>query len=123
MKRNISTRFRHIGTPNALMDIIDRETDRLQRRHLRIRGFSVLVDKPHLKHHKGNQVRAQVLVLLPKKRIVVSKEADGMTESDNAVAALYHAFDAAENAVDQYVHRSRFKDTGTLDYEFAAADG
>jgi hypothetical protein len=122
MRRNISTRFRHIGTPNPLIDIIDRETDRLQRRHLRIRGFSVVVDKPHLKHHKGNQVRAQVLVLLPKKRIVVSKEADGMTEGDNAIAALYHAFDAAENAVDQYVHRGRFKDT--MDFEYGlAADG
>jgi hypothetical protein len=107
MRRNISTRFRNIGRPNPLVVMIDRETERLQERHPRIRGFSVLVDKTHNRHHKGNQIRAQVLVYLPHRRILVSKEAEGMTESDNAAAALSQAFDATEHAVDRYLKKKR----------------
>jgi ribosome-associated translation inhibitor RaiA len=104
MKRNISTRFRHISAPNALLQIVDRETARLQKRYFRISGFSIVVDKPHLKHHKGNQVRAQVVVSLPTGRVVVTKEADGMTERENAVMAIHCAFDAARSAVDAHCH-------------------
>ena len=107
MRRNISTHFHHIGCPNPLVAIIDKETERAQRRHPRIRRFSIVVEKSDKKRHKCNQVRAQVIINLPKKKIVVSKEAEGMTEDDNAAIALIHAFAAAERAVDEHVKKSR----------------
>ncbi len=112
MKRNITTHFHHISRPNPLISLIDKETERLQGRHPRIRGFSIIVDKMGRKHKKSNQIRAQVIVTLPGKRIVISKEADGMTESDNASVALTHAFEAAERSVDQHLKKSRYTGAG-----------
>ena len=107
MRRNIATHFHHIRRPNQLITLIDKETERLQGRHPRIRGFSIVVEKTDRKLRKSNQVRAQVMVNLPGKRIVISKEADGMAESDNAMVALTHAFDAAERSVDQHLKKHR----------------
>ena len=109
MNRNISMRFQHISCANPLIEIVDKETERLQKHHPRIRGFSIIVEKTHRKHKKGNPVRAQVIISLPNKRIVVSKEVDGMTEGDNAAIALRHMFDVSECAVDQYIKKSRFR--------------
>jgi hypothetical protein len=123
MRRNISTRFHHIGCANPLLEMIDRETERIQRRHLPIRSFTINVDRPHHRHHKGNQVRVSINIALPQKSIFVSKEVGGMTERDNAFTALDRAFGAAENAVDQYFEQKRFKGTVDTTPAFPASDG
>ena len=76
------------------------------------------MDKSGKKRNKNNQVRARVTISLPNKRIVISKEAEGMTESDNSAIALYHAFDVAERAVNEHIKKSRF-----FGFKIAAADG
>lgn len=107
MSHNTYTRFRHIASTHPLLEIIDKETERLEERHPKIRGLTVHVDKPHRKHQKGNQVRVQLVVSLPKKRIFITKEAEGMGEGENAAIAISNAFDAADNAVNQYLKRKQ----------------
>lgn len=107
MKRNLTSRFRRIATPNLLLESIDAETELLQRDYPHIHKFSIFVDKPQLKHHRGNLVRAQVTIAFPKKRITISKEADGMMEQDNAFLALRLAFDKARSMLEHHFDRSR----------------
>ena len=105
MRQNISTHFHHISSPNHLVEIIDRETERMQRHHTGIQGFRINVDVPHLRHLHGNQVRALVVVFVRDVSLVFSKEVEGLSEEQNAIAALCRAFDAADNGVERFLHR------------------
>ncbi len=107
MRRNIATHFRHISSPNPLLEIIDEETGRIQRRHPGIEGFKIQLDVPNLRRQRGNQVRAQVSVFAPDLDIIVTKAVDGMEEDDNAIVALRRAFHAASLAVDQHLQKNR----------------
>ena len=105
MNRNLMTRFRHIAAPNALLDLIDSETNQLQARYSNIREFTVLIEKLQSKHQKSNQVCAHISIRLPGKRIEVTREADGMMEKDNALMALRLAFSSANSMIEQHLNQ------------------
>ena len=109
MKRNISTRFYHISAPNHLLDIIEKETARMQRCHPDIQGFKITAALSNSRHRHGNQIRAQVSVNLRHSTLVATKEVEGMSERENAVVALGRAFDAVANEVEHFYHRERFR--------------
>jgi ribosome-associated translation inhibitor RaiA len=109
MRRNISTRFHNISSPNHLIEIIDKETERMQRHYAGIQGFKISVDVPHSRHHRGNQVRAQVIVIVRHLRLVFSKEVEGQSEDQNSTVALCRAFDAAENGVERFFSRAKVR--------------
>ena len=115
MKANVSTRFHHISAPNYLLEIVERETDHMQRRHPSIRGFKVTVALSNSRHRHDREVRALVTVVLRNAILVASKEVDGMSEHDNASAALRRAFLAAEKEMSHHHHRGRFKHTRSLE--------
>ena len=115
MMHRLKLCFRHIRRPNFLIPIIDKETKRIQARHPSIRGFTVNIDEPHRKRYTDSPVRVQVSVSLLRRQIVVTKEADGASENDNAATALNHAFAELNHAVDQYQKKKR-----SLGYRFTA---
>ena len=106
MNRNISTHFHHISGPSYLIDIIERETTQMQRRHPRIRGFKISVELSHMKHRHGKEVRAKVSVILRNTTMVASKEVDGMSEQENAATALHRAFAAVDHEIEHHSHHS-----------------
>jgi hypothetical protein len=106
MNRNLSARFRRIAAPNALLELIDRETERLQCHYTAIRSFSIFVERISESSTK-NTVRAQVVIGIPGNRIVASRETDGMQQKENAALAVELAFQSAESMMNRATRRRR----------------
>jgi hypothetical protein len=104
---NISVRFRQVVQSTDMFELIENEARRLERRHPQVVGCHVVIDKPNHRHQKGNPIRVQLTVSLRGKPLVFSKLTDGRDELGNAMASLSHSFDAAEHAIDLYLHRQR----------------
>ncbi|MFH1132536.1 MAG: hypothetical protein V1754_14460 [Pseudomonadota bacterium] len=107
MQRNLTIRFLHVCRSNELVGLIDHDFRRLQDYHPQILRCSVVVEKPHRRHNKGNCVRAQVGVALLGKALVSSKEAEGTDDLDSGAIAIAKAFDSTRLSVEAYLGKRR----------------
>jgi hypothetical protein len=98
-------RHYNVQLSRDIIKLISDETQRIQKHHPQAISCSVTLTRPHRRHHKGDGVRAQVSVALPGRHLVSTKEAGGHSESENALTALFNAFDAAERLAHTYLDR------------------
>lgn len=102
-------RFRQMNHSSRIFDLVDSETRKLHSQYGQIISCYIVVEKPHKRHRKGNQVRALLKLSFPRKKFVFSKLGAGKSEHENALAAIASAFDAAEYAINEYIRKQRTK--------------
>jgi hypothetical protein len=65
----------------------------------------VTITMPHKHHHQGNFFKINLDVGLPRKKVVVSREAQNEIENKDFYHVLKDAFDAAYRQVEDYHKR------------------
>lgn len=79
---------------------------RLEAAYDRIQRCEVVIEAPHHRHRRGNQVRVRIEMSVPRGRLVVSRApaADGAHE--DVLVAVRDSFDAARRQLEDHVRRS-----------------
>jgi cold shock CspA family protein/ribosome-associated translation inhibitor RaiA len=95
--------FRDISPyEDAVEAEITKWAGRLDEYYPRITSCRVAVEKPHKHHHSGNLYRATVVVNIPQKQIVVSREHPMHHSHEDIFVAVHHAFEEAELQLKEY---------------------
>ncbi len=104
MQGNVRIAFRHTRPLKELVDVIEREADKLQENHHCITSWKAVIDCPHRRHRNGNRLRLKVFVSVPGMQLISSKETGiGQRYMDSRSIAS-DTFNAMEHAVSAYLH-------------------
>lgn len=76
--------------------------DKLEKRYPRIVSCRVMVEKPHKHHREGNLYKATVIVKVPQKQIVVSREHPLHLSHEDIFLAVRQAFEEAARQLEEY---------------------
>jgi ribosome-associated translation inhibitor RaiA len=104
---NLSIRFHQVTQSNKIFDLVDHEARKIESYYPDIISCTVVIDKPHNRHRKSNPIRAQLTFSFPGGQLVFSKSVDNRDELDSALAALSHAFEAAEYTINGHTHKQQ----------------
>ena len=103
MKTNIRTTFRHIRSFDELTEAIARETRKLQEIHPLITNCKVTIDRPHHRDGTRERFRVRILVSVPGKQLISSREArEGYFD---ILTAVTETFNTMEDSINSYVRR------------------
>ena len=86
----------------ALEDEIRRLTDKLDIYYSGVISCRVSVEKPHRHKHEGGLYKVNIVLNVPKKQIVVSREHPLSRSHEDIFAAVHHAFDDAARRLEEY---------------------
>jgi len=87
---------------DAIETEIIKWAEKFDERHPRIISCRVAVEKPHKHHQSGNLYKATVVVNVPQKQIVVSREHPMHHSHEDIFVAVHHAFEEAGRQLDEY---------------------
>ena len=103
MMQPIRIVFRDVSPyEDALETEIMKWADKLDEHYPRITSCRVAVEKPHKHHQSGNLYEATVVVNVPQKQIVVSREHPMHHSHEDIFVAVHHAFEEACRQLDEY---------------------
>jgi cold shock CspA family protein/ribosome-associated translation inhibitor RaiA len=87
-------------------DVIEAEimkwAERLDEHYPRIISCRVAVEKPHKHHQSGNLYNATVVINVPQRQIVVSREHPFHHSHEDIFVAVHHVFEEAERQLKEY---------------------
>ncbi|MEW6585460.1 MAG: cold shock domain-containing protein [Nitrospirota bacterium] len=76
--------------------------EKLDKRYPRITGCRVAVERPHKHHKEGNVFGATIVVHVPQKEIVVSRERALRHSHEDIFLAVHEAFKEVERQLEEY---------------------
>ena len=97
--------FRHLVPERGIVELVRRGADKLMSQYRQVSRCRVVVDRVQGRHQKGNLLRAEVIVNLPHKQLVVKKN---MAAGDDACwikQLVTDAFHSAQRAVTAHTKR------------------
>jgi len=86
---------------DAIETEIIKWAEKFDERYPRIISCRVAVEKPHKHHQSGNLYKATVVVNVPQKQIVVSREHPMHHSHEDIFVAVHHAFEEAGRQLDE----------------------
>jgi hypothetical protein len=106
MELPLRVSFRGMRRSRRVDELVRRCADRLASAYDRIQRCDVVVEAPHHRHRRGNQIRVRIAMSVPRGRLVVSRApaADGAHE--DVLVAVRDSFDAARRQLEDHVRRS-----------------
>ncbi|MEW6001132.1 MAG: HPF/RaiA family ribosome-associated protein [Nitrospirota bacterium] len=103
MKAPLRIVFRNVSPyEDAIEAEIKKWADKLERYYEGIISCRVSVEKPHKHHHKGNLYKAKVVINVPQRQIVVSREHPFHHSHEDIFVAVHHAFEEAARQLEEY---------------------
>ncbi len=84
---------------------IEKWADKLEMHYPGIISCRVSVEKPHRHHQSGNLYNAAVVVNVPRKQIVVSREHPLHHSHEDIFVAVHHVFEEAGRQLSEYAFR------------------
>lgn len=99
--------FRGMSPSPAIESLIRRRSARMERFNDRIIHCHVVVDVPHRRSRKGNQVAVHLDITTPTGPIVISRDPGTGRAHDEADIAVRDAFDAATRRLEDETRRHR----------------
>ncbi|RJQ13297.1 MAG: HPF/RaiA family ribosome-associated protein [Nitrospiraceae bacterium] len=86
----------------VLEEEIRKRADKLEVYYPRITSCRVVVERPHKHHHTGNLFRTTIMVNVPEKQIIVSREHPLHHSHEDILVAVHHAFDDAARQIEEF---------------------
>ena len=99
--------FRNLDASPALEERIRGRLKELEQFHPRITSCRVVVEKGHRRHHQGNVFGIRLVLRVPGKEIVISRDPQADHAHEDAHVAVRDAFDAARRQLEDYVRSQR----------------
>lgn len=99
--------FRNMDKSEALEDRIRARMAELDQFHSRITSCRVVVEKGHRRHHKGNVFGIRLVLRVPGREIVISRDPEADHAHEDAHVAVRDAFDAARRQLEDYARTQR----------------
>ena len=99
--------FRDMDSSEALADRIRSRIAELEQFHPRITSCRVVVEKGHRRHHKGNVFGIRLVLRVPGREIVITRDPEADHAHEDAHVAVRDAFDAARRQLEDYVRSQR----------------
>ncbi len=106
MKLNPEITFRGFPHSDALEADIRQKLDKLDRFFEHIMSCRVVVELGH-RHHQGNLYHVRVLITVPGRELVVSRDPAEHQAHEDAFVAVRDAFDAARRQLEDYARELR----------------
>lgn len=107
MKLNPEITFRGLPHSDALEADIRQKIDKLDRFFEHVMSCRVVVESGHRHHHQGNLYHVRVLLTVPGRELVVSRDPAGHQAHEDPFVAVRDAFDAARRQLEDYARRLR----------------
>lgn len=99
--------FRGVDPSDAVESEVRARAERLEQFHDRITGCRVVVEAPHVHHHKGKIYHVRIDLTVPGAEIVVGRDPGQHHAHEDIHVAIRDAFDAAQRRLEDHVRRAR----------------
>ena len=99
--------WRDIDQSDAIEADIREKTEKLEQFFDKIIAIKVTIESSHRRHHKGNLFRVHIVVEVPGKEIVVTRDPSEHHAHEDAYVAIRDAFDAARRQLQDYARIRR----------------
>ena len=99
--------FRNMDSSEALADRIRSRITELEQFHPRITSCRVVVEKGHRRHHKGNLFGIRLVLRVPGREVVITRDPEADHAHEDPYVAVRDAFDAARRQLEDHVRSQR----------------
>jgi cold shock CspA family protein len=107
MQLPVQITFRGVDHSDAVEANIHERAGRLEQFYDRITGCRVIVETPHVRHHKGNLYHVRIDLTVPGAELVVGRDPAAHHAHEDIHVAIRDAFKAARRQLEDHVRRAR----------------
>lgn len=95
--------FRNMDQPIGLEETIREKARELEQLYPRITACTVMVERRHHRHHKGDLFHVRIAVDVPGDELVVSRDPQQHKQNEDVRVAVHDAFHAARRRLEDHI--------------------